>query len=1301
MAAEPVEEAADPAREAEKAPPTVLHGTLTVEVPGGETLVLKTTFDSGSNTDAVSEKVAIQLKKLGVPWGEAGGGVSMAVSSSVAVPHGELRLLLSAEPSGSDGRADELAIPRPLQFVTDALIMKDLSNDLIIGWPTLKGTGLLAVVLGLEEYELEEDKDDDGLGELWEASEDPQYGPPTVKGSAEEVRRIQALCEEFKHLFGPPPNGGCKLPPIDIELKQDSNGRYMEPRRMQARYVSPWINELIREDTAMRIEKGWMRWPKPDEICEYASPVVAAKQPQKGPDARRICADYRHINDCAKETRHPVKNQKEVMARLRLKTRFATFDLRKGYHQCKLTDRAAKLLAVATQDGLVIPITAPFGFHGLPAQFQYYISKLVLKELDGNGIESFIDDLNVNANEFEELIRLIRELFTRLDEWDLRINGSKTVINVPSCTYLGHEVDGEGKRHTRKRMSGIQNMQRPHDRQQIKAFMGGVNYLREHLGIDFAELTVPINNLLKKNASFNWTEECQQCFDKIKERAAQNVKLYWLDYGKKIYIRCDASKLGCGAQLFQIGEDGFERTVSFISKTFTKTEQNWSTLEQELFAAVWSVKTWKSWLEGAHFHIQTDHKNILQLQKSTAPKVVRWRLAMQQFDYTITHVEGAGAKHAIADCISRLHGPQKQSTLSAAAMTTRAQSSAAKSLLEVKDASKTGLKRSKTPVSKPKTPVLESETRVLRSSKRILGDPKPDLATSKHAKTEFKTPKTPVSDPKTPILDPKTPVLEQGDSENTSWKRLDGQGISEPIGSAGSAAEFTQVHHGTDVKGRTDSSKPGGRRKGIRSEDARNAEAKHISVHLDSPPREKQKGRRKHPEGMTPEITKIIRSYHNATVGHMGKTRTWNRLQRAIQDGQLKKEDCPTKQQVSWFVRTCSYCQKLRLRKQQLPVARTSLMTKAPMEEVSLDVIGPLCDDGEGNKYIIVMIDNFSHFSFAEAVKSTEAEVAARFIHRVAGITGFPKAYRWDNCSQFENHLVRCLLELIGTERHPSVPFNPQTNGIVERNIAEITRHLKFIVNERRIKTDWSLYLPMVLRILNAEKIAGIGLSPAEILMPGLDLDRGMYPDDREEELKRSLDEIPDPQRKKVVLQWVNHLKALQAQALRSAGEYYEVLRHRMKEDEPKTTRSFKVGDWVVMPWRGGKPDKFSVGFTGPFEVMERLSNNTYTIRDPADDKLKTVHVQELYTYHVGPDEDVRDTIAMDEYENLVEEVVDHRRIGDTASLRDIDFRVRWQGLGPEEDTWHPYQEMTRKGGLQAFWEYVEKHPELKIKRKF
>ena len=90
-------------------------------------------------------------------------------------------------------------------------------------------------------------------------------------------------------------------------------------------------------------------------------------------------------------------------------------------------------------------------------------------------------------------------------------------------------------------------------------------------------------------------------------------------------------------------------------------------------------------------------------------------------------------------------------------------------------------------------------------------------------------------------------------------------------------------------------------------------------------------------------------------------------------------------------------------------------------------------------------------------------------------------------------------------------------------------------------------------RILNAEKIAGIGLSPASIFMPGLDLDRYMYPEGREDELKRSLDEVPDPARRKVVMQWVNHLKHLQAQALRRTGEYHKLIRDRLKEASPKS----------------------------------------------------------------------------------------------------------------------------------------------------
>ena len=95
---------------------------------------------------------------------------------------------------------------------------------------------------------------------------------------------------------------------------------------------------------------------------------------------------------------------------------------------------------------------------------------------------------------------------------------------------------------------------------------------------------------------------------------------------------------------------------------------------------------------------------------------------------------------------------------------------------------------------------------------------------------------------------------------------------------------------------------------------------------------------------------------------------------------------------------------------------------------------------------------HFSHFVFAEPAKSTEAESAAKFIIKISAQFGLPKAFRWDNCPQFEGHLVRCLLALIGADRHPSVPYNPQTNGVVERVIQEIMRHLRFICNEVRIQ---------------------------------------------------------------------------------------------------------------------------------------------------------------------------------------------------------------------------------------------------------
>ena len=66
-------------------------------------------------------------------------------------------------------------------------------------------------------------------------------------------------------------------------------------------------------------------------------------------------------------------------------------------------------------------------------------------------------------------------------------------------------------------------------------------------------------------------------------------------------------------------------------------------------------------------------------------------------------------------------------------------------------------------------------------------------------------------------------------------------------------------------------------------------------------------------------------------------------------------------------------------------------------------------------------------------------------------------------------------------------------------------------------------------------------------------------------------------------------------------------------------------------------------------------ADSTYQVRDPADGAEKGKHISELYQYYLTEGEDTRDTIAMDDFEQLVEAVVDHRREPGSTSLRDLE----------------------------------------------
>jgi hypothetical protein len=93
-----------------------------------------------------------------------------------------------------------------------------------------------------------------------------------------------------------------------------------------------------------------------------------------------------------------------------------------------------------------------------------------------------------------------------------------------------------------------------------------------------------------------------------------------------------------------------ERPILYLSRTLRSYEKNYTILELELGAVVWSILKLQRYLDGVPFTVVTDHQPILQVVSSnsktlTSPRVERWRMLLQPCMGQMTFIHKAGKKH--------------------------------------------------------------------------------------------------------------------------------------------------------------------------------------------------------------------------------------------------------------------------------------------------------------------------------------------------------------------------------------------------------------------------------------------------------------------------------------------------------------------------------------------------------------------------------------------------------------------------------------------------------------------------------
>ncbi|XP_045471780.1 uncharacterized protein K02A2.6-like [Harmonia axyridis] len=444
---------------------------------------------------------------------------------------------------------------------------------------------------------------------------DPRY--PTIN-SLKGKDDLKILLSRFEELFKDE-LGTYRHEKIELNIMPDVKPIFCKPRPVPFLFKEKINSELEKLEAKGVISKV--------ETSEWGTPLVPV---MKESGEIRLGADYKvTVNKYLIDVKHPLPRIDELFSQLHgeffSKLDFSSWSTHKGIYNVN---------------------RLPFGTKPACSIFQ----KIVEKVLQGvNGTVIFLDDIVVTGKNREEHMKNLEEVFDKLSKAGFRLNLKKCEFFVPEVKYLGHYINKNGLHKDFDKVRAITEMPTPTDQGQVKSFVGMVNYYGRF---------VPNLSTLRKDFKFNWSQECDKSFKRVKEALTSDQTLVFFDRDIPLQLICDSSQVGIGCVLVHVFPDGTERPISFASRKLNKAELNYSVIHKEALAIYWGVQKHYQYLLGNSFTLCSDHKPLLALfgenkgiPQMAAGRLQRWALFLSGFNYHFQYIKGS--ENGGADGLSR------------------------------------------------------------------------------------------------------------------------------------------------------------------------------------------------------------------------------------------------------------------------------------------------------------------------------------------------------------------------------------------------------------------------------------------------------------------------------------------------------------------------------------------------------------------------------------------------------------------------------------------------------------------------
>lgn len=935
-----------------------------------------------------------------------------------------------------------------------------------------------------------------------------------------------------------------------INLKQSASPVYVKPYRLpqaQKQEVHQQIENMLKNGI---IEKAKSPWSAPLLI-------VPKKVDQNGNKRSRLVIDYRLLNQKIEDDKFPLPCITEILDSLSGAIYFSHLDLSQGYYQIELETASRPCTAFSTERGQYQMTRLPMGLKISPSAFSRAMT-IAMSGLNYDSCFVYLDDLIVFGNNLINHNKNLVKIFQRLRDVNLKLNPNKCEFLKKEILYLGNVISSQGVSPDPAKILAIQRYPTPKDADATKRFVAFANYYRRYIK-NFAHIAAPLNNLSRKGVPFEWSTDCQLAFDTLKGMLINPPILQYPNFSTNniFSLKTDASGFAIGAIL----SNDDDKPIAYASRTLNKSERNYCTIEKELLAIVWAVKHFRPYLYGRKFKIFTDHRPLIYLFGMANPssRLTKFRLVLEEYDFTINYIKGKD--NVTADALSRVEIDISElkhmgsSTINTLYAITRAQNKK----MQADGLNSVLCDRLDHPgvveLLKPSKNSFE-----LRSTTKSEFDKLINNRNHIYKIGNFIC-----------IRDIQTIYMKQ-DTRSTSALRASLRDLKD-ICIKSSIPELFIV---------------------------KNKEGASLLKELLKVLNEFKKNNIKltiikNIQPITDLETRqiILNDFHILpTGGHAGVNRLYNNIKKYYFWTGLRND-------VQNFVKKCDDCQRYKHSRPHIEPLTITTTASTALQKIFLDLVGPLEEDNEHNRYILTLQCELSKFVEGYPLPNKEAATVAKaFVENFILRYGIPDEIVTDRGTEFLASILTETCELLQIKKLNSTAYHHETLGALENTHKHLGAYLR--IQSSKHPGTWSSWVPYWCFAFNNTVHSETKYTPHELLFGKL----SKLPSNA------TISNCKDP-----LYNFDNYPLELKFRLQQACHDAYDNLiasknKRKLMYDKKCNSVNYSIGDRVMLKNNSG--NKNDPLYTGPYSIIENKSPNVVI---KIDNKLVEVHKNRVKHY--------------------------------------------------------------------------------------